>query len=211
MCLCVSAIVTILFLSVGPQVQVKVQAQNQTQTQTQSQNQTQTEVTPYVDTLNDIFLFYPSDWTTFDTSYPDLASFLSPKENLSDLEPPAELVISLQRYQQNVSLDEHTNQIVTELAAPMPIPQNQTQPPASLRTSDPVTVAGYPGHRVTYKLFDDLSQTNVDVMELWTVVDGNKLYTIAYVADSFKFNKYLPDAMAMIDSLGIGNSTSTGQ
>jgi hypothetical protein len=192
---------------------LQAQAQNQTQAQTRGQSQ---NLLPYVNYENSMFLLYPPDWTVSDAglTHPDFAVFYSPLENLSDFTPPAQVTLSLQRYQQNISLANYTNQTLTALyntALQMSQQANQTQPPISVRSSDLVTVAGYPGHRVNYIVSSPPelgNQSSVSVIQLWTLVDSNKLYTITYAAENYKFLAYLPDAGQIINSLRIANSTS---
>jgi hypothetical protein len=137
--------------------------------------------------------------------------FYSPLNNLSDFTEPAQVVLSLQTYQQNITLADYTNQTVGALSGmALQLSENQTQAPISVRSSEPVTLAGYPGHRITYTILDSQTQASFVTMQLWTVVDGNKVYTVTYGAEgNDKFMTHLPDATQMINSLGIANSTAT--
>jgi hypothetical protein len=86
--------------------------------------------------------------------------------------------------------------------------KSQQQKQLTIDNSNPVTVAGHPGYRVT---FTSSSTSNITsqlrTMQLWTVVD-NKLYTISYVAEPTKFTTYLPKVTQMLGSLQISRTAT---
>lgn len=193
------------------------------------------DLLPYINSENGIALLYPSDWivSTSGISYPDFIAFYSPLENISDFLPPAQVVLSLTMYQENISLPEYTNLTLaqlfdlalqanqgTSLLPPerfnqtgqepinMTLQEQHTQPAISIRSSDPITVSGYPGHRVVYLISSPQGDpVNFGVMQIWMLVDSNRLYSITYNADFDKFLKNLPDVFQILNSLRIANST----
>lgn len=76
--------------------------------------------------------------------------------------------------------------------------QSQEQKQLTIDNSNPITIAGNPGHRVTFTSLASSNNTSeLRTMQLWTVVD-NKLYTISYVAEPSKFVTYLPKVTHML-------------
>jgi PsbP-like protein len=148
-----------------------------------------------------ISIQYPSDWkasTTGLLDYSQLVAFYSPLQNLS--QPfPARLTISAVQFNQNLSLSESTDFILTAL---------RIQPELDIKNSSEVTVAGYPGYRVI--LANTPFQNNtltVYNMNIWTTV-GNKLYILTYDAEESTFNQYLPEVSRMLESLRITSNNN---
>ncbi len=208
LCICISAM--ILIPSVG---MFQTYAGSEDQSKNKDKNAIAT-LLAYIDNANGVVLLYPPDWSVSYSGliHPSIVAFYSPVNNLSDFTSPAKVILSLTRFKQNITLEEYTNQTTTRLYNMLlQASQNQNQSaPISVRSSNPVTVAGYPGHKVVVSLQPgNQSQFKVDTMQLWTIVDNNKLYTITYIADSTKFKAYLPDVTHIINSLSIANSTSS--
>src|SRR5919112_5624081 len=76
-----------------------------------SNTTTTSDFLTYENLLLGIKMQYPSNWTVSSSAlrdYSDVVAFYSPLQNLSDA-LPAQLVLSMVRYSQNISLDEYTN------------------------------------------------------------------------------------------------------
>ncbi|HKG70746.1 MAG TPA: PsbP-related protein [Nitrososphaeraceae archaeon] len=149
----------------------------------------------YEDPLVGIKMQYPSNWTVSDTAlrdYNDVVAFYSPLQNLSDA-LPAQLVLSMIRYSQNVSLDEYTNLSLSAL--------NQSQQ-FIVNESNPFTLANNPAHKIIFSAISPTEQINFNVMQIWTSI-GNKLYILSYNAEAPKFSKNLPTIEQMLQTIEI--------
>jgi serine/threonine-protein kinase len=68
--------------------------------------------------------------------------------------------------------------------------------------SNSTTVGGNAGYRVEYivKTPPTLPPLNLKGLQVWTLDDSNKAYTITYTADPKDYSNYLPIAQMMINS-----------
>jgi len=149
----------------------------------------------YENPLVGIKMQYPSNWTVSSTAlrdYNDVVAFYSPLQNLSDA-LPAQLVLSMVRYSQNVSLDEYTNLSLSAL--------NQSQQ-FIVNVSNPFTLANNPAHKIIFSAISPTDQVNFNVMQIWTSI-GDKLYILSYNAEAPKFLKNLPIIEQMLQSVEI--------
>ncbi|HEX7208454.1 MAG TPA: PsbP-related protein, partial [Nitrososphaeraceae archaeon] len=149
----------------------------------------------YENLLLGIKMQYPSNWTVSDTAlrdYNDVVAFYSPLQNFSDA-LPAQLVLSMVRYSQNVSLDEYTNLSLSAL--------NQSQQ-FIVNESTPFTLANNPAHKIIFSAISPTEQINFNVMQIWTSI-GNKLYILSYNAEAPKFSKNLPTIEQMLQTVEI--------
>jgi eukaryotic-like serine/threonine-protein kinase len=149
----------------------------------------------YENPLVGIKMQYPSNWTVSGTAlrdYNDVVAFYSPLQNLSDA-LPAQLVLSMVRYSQNISLDEYTNLSLSAL--------NQSQQ-FIVNESNPFTLANNPAHKIIFSAISPTDQVNFNVMQIWTSI-GDKLYILSYNAEAPKFSKNLPIIEQMLQSVEI--------
>jgi hypothetical protein len=149
----------------------------------------------YENPLVGIKMQYPSNWTVSSSAlrdYTDVVAFYSPLQNLSDA-LPAQLVLSMVRYSQNISLDEYTNLSLSAL--------NQSQQ-FIVNESNPFTLANNPAHKIIFSAISPTDQVNFNVMQIWTSI-GNKLYILSYNAEASKFSKNLPTIEQMLQSVEI--------
>lgn len=149
----------------------------------------------YENLLLGIKMQYPSNWTVSSSAlrdYSDVVAFYSPLQNLSDA-LPAQLVLSMVRYSQNISLDEYTNLSLSAL--------NQSQQ-FIVNESNPFTLANNPAHKIIFSAISPTEQINFNVMQIWTSI-GNKLFILSYNAEAPKFSKNLPIIEQMLQSVEI--------
>ena len=149
----------------------------------------------YENPLVGIKMQYPSNWTVSSSAlrdYSDVVAFYSPLQNLSDA-LPAQLVLSMVRYSQNISLDEYTNLSLSAL--------NRSQQ-FIVNESNPFTLANNPAHRIIFSAISPTDQVNFNVMQIWTSI-GNKLFILSYNAEAPKFSKNLPIIEQMLQSVEI--------
>lgn len=152
---------------------------------------------PYENPAAGVVMQYPSNWTASISGlrdYTELIAFYSPLENLS--QPlGTRLSISLVKYAENVSLPEYTDFVLAGL-------QNQTQ--VEVKNSSDITVAGYPAHRVVLAGTTPLQNNLFTLyqMNTWITI-GNKVYIVTYEGEESTFNRHLPEASHMLESLSI--------
>ena len=150
----------------------------------------------YKNPQHGIFMLFPSNWT-FSTSglpeYNQIAAFYAPLQNLSD-PIPARLTIAVMSYEQNVPLKEFTNMTISSL--------NQTGQ-IIMSSSDPITLAGRPGHQLVFATLPNMGNPiTFEILHSWTVKD-NKIYVFQYSVESAKFDTYLPTVKNILESLRI--------
>ena len=150
----------------------------------------------YKNPQHGIFMLFPSNWT-FSTSglpeYNQIAAFYAPLQNLSD-PIPARLTIAVMSYEQNVPLKEFTNMTISSL--------NQTGQ-IIISSSDPITLAGRPGHQLVFSTLPNMGNPiTFEILHSWTVKD-NKIYVFQYSVESAKFDTHLPTVKNILESLRI--------
>jgi len=150
----------------------------------------------YKNPQHGIFLLFPSNWT-FTTSglpeYNQIAAFYAPLQNLSD-PIPARLTIAAMSYEQDVPLKDFTNMTISSI--------NQTGQ-IMISSSDPITLAGRPGHQLVFSTLPNIGNPiSFEILHSWTVIN-NKIYVFQYSVESAKFNTYLPTVKHILESLRI--------
>lgn len=156
-----------------------------------------TNVQNYENPSYGINVQYPKDWTASTSAIPvynGIIGFYPPLKNLTDI-PSASVSLLVTTYAPTISLDGYTKTILGALE----------QQGVKIDESNPNTLAGKPGHRITYSPTNQETPNapvNLKVMETWTVID-NKVYLVSFNADTQKFATYLPTVQQMIDSLQI--------
>ena len=156
-----------------------------------------TNVQNYENPSYGINIQYPKDWTASTSAIPvynGIIWFYSPLKNLTDI-PSASVSLLVTTYAPTISLDGYTKTILGALE----------QQGVKLDESSPNTLAGKPGHRITYTPTNQETPNapvNLKVMETWTVIN-NKVYQMSFNADTQKFATHLATVQQMIDSLQI--------
>jgi eukaryotic-like serine/threonine-protein kinase len=146
----------------------------------------------YDNPTHGIKMQYPADWTVSTNglqSYSNIVGFFSPLQNLTDV-LPAQVTLSVTGYSANVSLDEYTNMTLMEIE----------QQGLEVNESNAFTLAGNPGYRIIFTPPPQAVPVSLSVMQVWTVIN-DKVYLLAYTADSSKFQINLPVVQHMLDSL----------
>jgi hypothetical protein len=193
-----AAVITLLFLPLTASTNNNALLQSQT---VFAQQQEETAFLTYDNPTSGIFMQYPSNWiasTSGLADYTDLVAFYSPLQNLSD-SLPARLLISVTSYDQNISLPEYTNLVMTSL--------NQSEQ-VDVRSSSEVNIAGYPGFRVVLAIQPIQNSTlTFHQMNTWTTL-GNKVYLLRYDGEESTFNQHLPEVNQMLESLVITSSNN---
>ena len=193
-----AAVITLLFLPLTASTNNNALLQSQT---VFAQQQEETAFLTYDNPTSGIFMQYPSNWiasTSGLADYTDLVAFYSPLQNLSD-SLPARLLISVTSYDQNISLPEYTNLVMTSL--------NQSEQ-VDVRSSSEVNIAGYPGFRVVLAIQPIQNSTlTFHQMNTWTTL-GNKVYLLRYDGEESTFNQHLPEVSQMLESLVITSSNN---
>jgi PsbP-like protein len=144
---------------------------------------------------------YPSDWRLEERSNDKLnfvkqEGFVSADLNVENLEQP------------NIPLSEYANTKVNELRS--------QRPNFQLIGFEPTTVSNdKTAQRVVYTFEREEDGKTNKVMRIWSINEG-KLYTLAYIAESSQYDRYLPSFQRMVDSFNMvaedsGTSRSTTQ
>ena len=154
-----------------------------------------TNVQNYENPSYGIKIQYPKDWTASPSGpYNNIIGFYPPLKNITDIQS-ASVNLLVTNYAPTISLDDYTKTHLSTLE----------QLGFKVDESTPNTLAGKPGHRITYTPTNQETPNapvNLKVMETWTVID-NKVYLVSFNADTQKFATYLPTVQQMIDSLQI--------
>jgi len=155
--------------------------------------QTQQQFQNYQNPTIGVSIQYPSDWELQEESNDKLRfvkqeGFVTADLNVEDLESDA-------------TLSEYANTRVNEL--------REQRLGFQLISDEPITISNKPGQKVVYTFErdeDEDGKTN-KVMRIWSVNEG-KLYTLAYIAESSQYDRYLPAFQKMVDSFSIDTDSS---
>jgi hypothetical protein len=156
-----------------------------------------TNVQNYENPSYGIKIQYPKDWTASTSGIPvynGIIGFYPPLKNITDI-PTASVNLLVTTYAPTISLDDYTKTVVAALE----------QQGFKIDESSPITLAGKPGHRITYSPTNQETPNapvNLKVMETWTVIE-NKVYLASFNADTQKFATHMPTVQQMFDSLQI--------
>src|SRR5215204_1864285 len=139
---------------------------------------------------------YPSDWNLLEESNDKLRfikqeGFVNADLNVEEID------------QSDATLSEYANTRVNELRT--------QRPDFQLLSFEPTIISNdIPAQKVVYT-FDREEDGKTDkVMRIWSINEG-KLYTLAYIAESSQYDRYLPAFQRMVDSFDIdagGSSTA---
>jgi PsbP-like protein len=204
-CVCTCMCTTVLFqLEIPPQSVFAAEESTPNINKTNYDYQLESNVTvgntkneiAYNNPQYGISMSFPSNWT-FSTSglpeYNQIAAFYAPLQNLSD-PIPARLTIAVMSYEQNVPLKDFTNMTISSI--------NQTGQ-VMISSSDPITLAGQPGHQLVFSTLPNMGNPiSFEILHSWTVID-NKIYVFQYSAESAKFNTHLSIVKHILESLRI--------
>ena len=139
-----------------------------------------------------ITLKYPPNWDKQENTNPisqEIVEFISPKESDSDTFQER-LVVTIEPA--DMSLDEYTKLAKGEIP--------KLNKDANFTKEDNYTLADKGGYMVVYTSSD--GKDKLKKMEVWTL-KNYQAYSITYIADLDKFDKFLPTAEKIIKSLQI--------
>ena len=102
-------------------------------------------------------------------------------------------------YWSDATLPEYVNTRVNELRT--------QRPDFQLLSFEPTMISNdIPAQKVVYTFEREEEGKTNKVMRIWSINEG-KLYTLAYVAESSQYDRYLPSFQRMVDSFSIDNTT----
>ena len=81
------------------------------------------------------------------------------------------------------------------------------RPEFQLISNEPTTISNKPAQKVVYTFEREEDGKTNKVMRIWST-NEDKLYTLAYIAESGQYDQYLPTFQRMVDSFRIGDSDS---
>jgi eukaryotic-like serine/threonine-protein kinase len=158
------------------------------------------DILTYQNSSYGIKIQYPANWTKDEGDFDpnddvtDIVEFSSPSESRSDSEPET-VGISIEGFtDQNMTLDEYANSLITDY--------KKTLTGFNLVESDTNNsmLAGRPAYKLVYTDVED--DTNYKTMEIGTII-GDKVYYIEYIAEEERYTNYLPTIQMMINSFEI--------
>jgi hypothetical protein len=158
----------------------------------QGQSQQQSLLT-YKNPNLGVSIQYPSDWELEEESNDKLRfikqdGFVTADLNIEDID------------QSDTTLSEYASTRVNEL---------QTQRPEfQLVSNEPTTISkNIPAQKVVYTFEREEDGKTNKVMRIWST-NEDKLYTLAYIAESGQYDRYLPSFQRMVDTFFLFNTTS---
>jgi hypothetical protein len=135
---------------------------------------------------------YPSDWELQEESN-DKLRFIKQEGFVT-----ADLNVENQD-ESETTLTEYANTRVNELQA--------QRSGFQLISNEPTTISNKPAQKVVYTFEREEDGKTNKVMRIWST-NEDKLYTLAYIAESSQYDRYLPTFQRMVDSFRIGDSDS---
>jgi hypothetical protein len=150
-----------------------------------SQEQAQQQFQSYHDPDLGISLQYSPDWQLVQESKDKLnfvkqQGFVTVDLNANNLDPSG------------ITLSEYSNRRVTEL-------QSQ-RTDFRLISFEPIIISDdKPAQKVVYSFTREEDNKTNKVMRIWSI-NENKLFTLAYIAESTQYDRYLPTFQKMVDS-----------
>jgi hypothetical protein len=142
----------------------------------------------YKDHTLGVSVQYPSDWRIHERSDDKLnfikqEGFVTADLNVEDLE------------QTDTTLSKYANTKINEL--------QEQRPGFQLVGFEPTTVSNnMPAQKVVYTFEREEDGKINKVMRIWSINEG-KLYTLAYIAESSQYDRYLPSFQKMVDSFNL--------
>ena len=139
---------------------------------------------------------YPSDWKLLEESNDKLRfvkqeGFVTADVNVEEID------------QSDATLPEYANTRVNELRT--------QRPDFQLLSFEPTMISNdIPAQKVVYTFDREEDGKTNKVMRIWSINEG-KIYTLAYIAESSQYDRYLPAFQKMVDSFDIdagGSSTA---
>jgi hypothetical protein len=157
----------------------------------QGQSQPQTFL-PYNNPNLGVSIQYPSDWQIQEESIDKLRfikqeGFVTADLNVEDMD------------RSQSTLSEYANTRINELRT--------QRPEFQLISNEPITISNKPAQKVVYTFEREEDGKTNKVMRIWSA-NEDKLYTLAYIAESGQYDRYLPMFQRMVDSFRIGGSYS---
>jgi hypothetical protein len=135
---------------------------------------------------------YPSDWELQEESNDKLRfikqeGFVTADLNVENLD------------ESETTLSEYANTRVNELRA--------QRPGFQLISNEPTTISNKPAQKVVYTFEREEDGKTNKVMRIWST-NEDKLYTLAYIAESSQYDRYLPTFQKMVDSFRLSDGDS---
>lgn len=141
---------------------------------------------------------YPFDWKASDTGlqdYKSIIAFYSPLENISDTFQE-NVEISIIPFAENITLGDYNSRVSKGLGLGI-------SSGLEIVESNSTTLADKPAYKVLLSSsVANNTEVAFDVMRIWTV-ENNKVYSISYLAESARYQHYLPVVERMINSFEI--------
>jgi DcrB len=155
---------------------------------TKQQNQ---QLPRYENPTLGISVQHPPDWLLVGES----------DDKLNFLKDDAAIELDVDELDPDSTLADYANERVDDL--------REDRDDFELTEFEPVTISnGQPAQKAVYSFTGEDGEV-INVIRVWSVYQG-KLYSIAYIADSNQYDRYLPIAQQMIDSFEIVGAKQIG-
>jgi uncharacterized protein (DUF1330 family) len=157
-----------------------------------------------------ISLQYPSTWAAIElktsiSKIPSgsLALLLPALENSSDTYRE-KILVSLQDLgSKNMTLDEYTQRSINAY-----LNQSNNNKIHIIESSTAATtLSGNPAHKIVFT--ESFVGHHLKKMQIWSIVNSNKVYLLIFSAEESKYNSYLPDVMQIFRSFRIFKPMTT--
>ena len=153
------------------------------------------ELSTYSNEAEKIKFQYPSNWAIKENQMGSLVAFVSPRESESD-SFMENVNLLLENTPPDTSLEKYNSyglemlkKVVTDF---------------NIIESNDTTLGGLPASNMIYT--GRMGEFNLKYFQVWTLKDG-KAYVCTYTADQKSFDKYLPVAKNVIDSLKFSSAS----
>ena len=139
---------------------------------------------------------YPSDWGKFEDQPGVVVAFLSPKEtNLDSFQENVNIIVQ-DLSADPVSLKKYTDMAIRQMVAVF-------KQSIKIEESVPTLWLGQPAHKFVYQGADpNTPSLNIKMMHSWCI-KNNKAYQFTYAALIGSFDRYLPAAEAILNSVTV--------
>jgi hypothetical protein len=141
------------------------------------------------------------------TTYHEIAGFVSPKLSITDQSNTEWVVISIEEFGDNMTLDQYLAYTVALYNGSEVYPSSQV---VSYSDDDLfLTSRNYPAYQVENTYYSVQTDSQNRAIEVGTIIEG-KAYIISYRGDEkAEFSQFLPIVQQMIDSFDVFESKRT--
>ena len=165
----------------------------------------------YVNPPFGISLQYPASWQAIElktsaskTPSGSLALLTDPLENASDTYHEGILVGMQDLGSKNTTLDQYTQRSIN---AYLNQSNNNSSKIHIIESTAAANLSGNPAHKILFT--ESFGGRQLKKMQLWSVVNNNKVYLAIFSAEESKYDRYLPEVLHTFNSFRIFKPIAT--